>query len=201
MRFSALLVSFCLLTACGTVLNQGDQVGCAQDQRAQPGPTTDLPAGQGLLVGFYNVENLFDTLNDPSNPGDDWVLEDPDIGFDEGNYAVKIGNLARAIRSMGSDGPDILGLAEVENACVVADLIQHPELADRGYRLVHEESPDHRGIDVALIYDPTLFAYRAHQSYEVDFDDPNYTGRAILAVRGEVNGQSLHLLVDRKSVV
>jgi len=79
---------------------------------------------------------------------------------------------------------------------VIADLIQRPALAQRGYRIVHEESPDRRGIDVALIYDPARFTYQSHNTFEVQFDDPAYVSREILAVQGEVNEQSLFLLVN-----
>lgn len=185
-----------LLSGCGTVFQQ-EQSGaaCASGFIAEPAQAQPLAVGSDLLVAFYNVENLFDTVDAPYE-GDDFVLIEPKIGWKEGNYAKKLDNLARAISSIGANGPDVLGLAEVENACVIADLIQQPALAQRGYRIVHEESPDRRGIDVALIYDPTRFSYQSHSTFEVQFDDPDYVSREVLAVQGEVNGQPLFLLVN-----
>ncbi len=183
------------LTACeGLVSDQGGG-WCPSDAMAQPGPALNLSSGTELSLGFYNLENLFDTLNDPFNTGDDWVLVEEKIGWEEGNYKIKIDNLARAISSMDESGLDILGIAEVENACVIADLIDEPGLSQRPYRIVHEESSDHRGIDVALIYDPGSFQYQAHQTFEVDYGD-GYRGRSILLVEGKVNQQKLFILVN-----
>lgn len=189
-------VIMCWLASCGTVAQQETaSAACASGLMAKPAQALALAPGTELMVSFYNVENLFDTVDAPYE-GDDFVLVEPKIGWDEGNYERKLANLARAISSMGDNGPDILGLAEVENACVIADLIRQPALAERGYRIVHEESPDRRGIDVALIYDPAKFRYVSYATFEVGFDDPGYVSREILAVQGEINGQPLFMLVN-----
>jgi predicted extracellular nuclease len=196
-RFSPLCLALLLaLHSCGTVVQQEAPVeACTAGLLARPETSQPLPSGSELMVAFYNVENLFDTVDAPYE-GDDFVFVEPKIGWDTGNYEKKLANLARAISSMGQQGPDILGLAEVENACVVADLIRQPALAERGYRIVHEESPDRRGIDVALIYDPNKFTFTSFVPFEVSFDDPDYVSRDILGVQGTINGQTLFMLVN-----
>lgn len=93
-----------------------------------------------LLVATYNVENLFDTINDPGVP-DPVLAPEP--------YRTKLRNLSRVI---GELGPDILGLCEIEKGAVVSDLLQTEPLREKGYRFVHYDSPDPRGMDVALVY-------------------------------------------------
>lgn len=196
MRYCWIILPLTLLSlACSPAGPPGNEA-CGAALRATSDPEPSLAVGTEIVMGFYNVENLFDTLDDPANPGDNWVIEEPAIGFAEGNYRIKLQNLAKAIASIEGQGPDLLGLAEVENACVIADLIAQPPLATRGYRLVHEESNDHRGIDVALMYDPEYFAYRSHFTRRVDFSDPDYTGRDILVVEGLVNGETIYVLVN-----
>lgn len=93
-----------------------------------------------LTVATYNLYNLFDTINDPGIR--DGILE-PDA------YKIKLENLARIIGALSTD---ILALSEIENADVLRDLIATAPLADKPYGIVHYDSPDHRGIDVALLY-------------------------------------------------
>ena len=100
-----------------------------------------------IKIGFWNVENLFDAEDDRSNPGDDeYSIE---RGWTAARYATKLGRLAEVIAAVA---PHALGLAEVENRRVLDDLFAHPSLAPLGYRIAHVESPDKRGIDVALAY-------------------------------------------------
>jgi len=186
------------LSSCGTVIQAPPSTGgCAAGVMATPdGPSVDLSAGSEVMIGFYNVENLFDTVNAPYE-GDDWLLVSDKINWEEGNYFKKLDNLSRAIASIGNGGPDVLGIAEVENACVLADLVQTGELAKKGYKVVHEESPDRRGIDVALIYDPQKFEFQVFQTFEVDFkSDPQYVSREILTVKGLINEMEVYLLVN-----
>jgi len=100
-----------------------------------------------FTVAFWNVENLFDADDDPANPGDDEYL--PDGGWTEARYQTKLDRLAEVIAAVA---PSVLGMAEVENRRVLADLFAHPRLASLEYEVAHVESPDKRGIDVALAF-------------------------------------------------
>jgi endonuclease/exonuclease/phosphatase family metal-dependent hydrolase len=108
---------------------------------AQRGPDADL------VVAFWNVENLFDADDDPANAGDDEFT--PAHEWTEDRYRRKLANLAQVIAAVR---PHALGLAEVENRRVLEDLVALPALAALGLRIVHRDSPDKRGIDLALAY-------------------------------------------------
>ena len=96
-----------------------------------------------VLVGFYNVENLFDIHDEPEKEDQDFLPEGRYKWITE-KYLKKQDNLAEAILSMGNNGPDILGIAEIENALVLRDLVQMTKLKQRKYEIVHEESMDMR---------------------------------------------------------
>ena len=104
-----------------------------------------------LTVAFYNLENLFDTI-DGDNNDEDFLPEGKNQWTQE-KYKQKLHNMAYAISQIGSkNGPDIIGLCEMENRQVLQDLLAEPELRDLGYEIVHFDSPDKRGIDCALFY-------------------------------------------------
>jgi endonuclease/exonuclease/phosphatase family metal-dependent hydrolase len=125
-----------------------------------PSPGSELSSlkkNKEALVGFYNVENLFDTLDDPQKADEDFTPSG-EMRWNSEKYVQKLDRLALVISSMHEGkGPDILGLCEIENRLVLEDLVRHPLLKKKKYRIVHVESPDQRGIDVALLLSP---AYR-----------------------------------------
>jgi hypothetical protein len=106
---------------------------------------------------FYNVENLFDPFNDSLTRDDDFT---PD-GVRHWTWSKmerKINGIFKVIMAVGEfDPPAIVGFCEVENGLVMHQLIKETPLAKFDYRMVHRESPDPRGIDVALIYRPDRF--------------------------------------------
>ena len=111
-------------------------------------------------IAFYNLENLFDTRDDPTKLDDDFTPK----GFKKWTpkrYRRKINKLSRTLSHLGvkeSNRPPVLiGLAELENKQVIADLITARALKDIGYDYVHYDSPDERGIDTALLYNPQYF--------------------------------------------
>lgn len=139
-----------------------------------------------VTVGFYNVENLFDLEDDP-NKNDQEFLPGASYGWCQEHLDTKLENLATVISEMGDeDGPEILGLAEVENKAVVEMLCAHPLLKKHKYEVVHVESPDQRGIDCALMYKKKDFLPLYHKTYSVDMSDvnPDITTRDILLVKG-----------------
>lgn len=112
-------------------------------------------------LAFYNVENLFDTQND-SLVWDDERTSKGNYRWTPERYAKKIDALAQVISEIGVQErgalPDIVGLCEIENAGVLHDIVNHPLLKPANYGVIHEDSPDERGMDVALLYDPKVFA-------------------------------------------
>ncbi len=105
-------------------------------------------------VAFYNLENFYDTINDPNSRDDEWV-------YTSKYYKKKVDNIAKVVSQIGSDEnqnlPTIVGFAEVEHISVLEDLIKNPLLIKGDYGIVHYESPDKRGIDCALIYQKKHF--------------------------------------------
>ena len=115
-------------------------------------------------VGFYNVENLFDTQHDPGK-NDHEFLPTGSYQWTEQKYTAKLRNIAQVLSELCTEfgskknpaGAAVIGLSEVENSRALEDLLREPALAARGYRYVHFDGPDRRGIDVALLYNPKAF--------------------------------------------
>ncbi|MBW9200113.1 MULTISPECIES: endonuclease/exonuclease/phosphatase family protein [Bacteroides] len=152
-------------------------------------------------AAFYNLENLWDTEDDPDNPGDDEFTPKGPYEWTETKYRQKLNNVAKVISQLALDycpaGPAIIGISEVENRKVVEDLVKAEPVASRNYQIVHFESPDHRGIDVAALYNPRLFRFISAQKYPFNKPDmPDYRTRDILLVNGLLAGEPFHLIVN-----
>lgn len=107
-----------------------------------------------VFVGFWNVENLFDTVDDPKVELDEEFTPSAPKQWSEERLQIKLDNLSRVIRLMnGGKGPDVLGLCEVENKAVVEMLVAKLKPLGRDYRIIHQDSPSARGIDCAVIHD------------------------------------------------
>ena len=153
-------------------------------------------------IGFYNVENLFDTTHDEGKNDYDFTPTGS-YQWNEMKYRHKLHNMASVLAEMGTDvlpnvGCAAIGLAEVENDHVMNDLTAQPELAARGYKYVHIEGPDHRGIDCALIYNPKLFTVRDTKLVPYVYDLPKDSTRAtrgFLTVSGTLAGEHVTIIV------
>jgi predicted extracellular nuclease len=133
-------------------------------------------------IAFYNVENLFDTINDPLINDEDFLPESKKE-WNSKKYYEKLKNLAAVIDSLkpGLLGPEIVGLCEVENKIVVEDLINQTNLKWNSYKIVHFDSPDARGIDVACLYNSSLLSLKSSRKISVINDlDTNFKTRDIL---------------------
>ncbi len=164
-----------------------------------PSPTTPEtdPVTSQQTIAFYNVENLFDTVDDPENGGDNEFLPTATKQWTLERYNHKLNNIAKVIKGMNY--PIVMGLCEVENEKVVEDLTKVELLSDYQYAVVHEQSPDHRGIDVALIYQPSAFELLEWKTYQVDIPDEqiaNFTTRDILLVKGKIAETVVHIFVN-----
>ena len=112
----------------------------------------NVTQAQERLIGniaFYNVENLFDIQDDPAIRDDDFTPKG-NLKWDTIKYSDKLDNLAKVFKSMAA--PDIIGLSEIENRAVLNALVKNKGMARMNYQIVHFDSPDRRGIDVALLY-------------------------------------------------
>lgn len=156
--------------------------GNAQNQR---------PIGH---IGFYNVENLFDLLDDPKINDDDFTPKGK-LKWDTTKYVKKLNNVTKVFKSMAT--PDIIGVCEIENRSVLESIVSHPSLARYKYQIVHFDSPDHRGIDVALLYRSNKFV--PFYSKNITFKDnkpSDFTTRDILHVKGLYHGDTLNVFVN-----
>lgn len=153
-------------------------------------------------IGFYNVENLFDTIDDPVTIDEAYTPSGKNH-YSHKDYLFKIKNTARVISEIGSSGnkrgPDLIGLAEIENFKVLQDLVQSEELDHKEYQIIHQDSPDRRGIDVAMLYNPALFSPIEFEAIELRLWDENgeriYT-RDILYVKGILDDEVIHVFVN-----
>lgn len=153
---------------------------------------------QRARVMFYNVENLFDTQNDSLTADDEFTPEGVRHWYPKRFYS-KINNLARVILSAGEwELPAIVGMCEVENVEVLRRLISYSPLKTSGYKIVHHESPDPRGIDVALLYRPEVFRLLAHRAVRIaDSSGRLLNTRDILYAKGIfLNADTMHVFVN-----
>lgn len=147
-----------------------------------------------LFVAFWNVENLFDTLDDPKI-NDEEFLPTSEKEWNDQKFQAKINKLSEAIASMNNgDGPDFLGLCEVENKFVLEVLISN-KLKNFGYGIIHEDSPDARGIDVAMLFKKSRLKFISQKSAEVKLPT-NYPTRLLLAAKFKVGDESIVFSVN-----
>ncbi len=174
-------------------------------------------------IAFYNVENLYDTINDPKVNDEEW-LPTGSQKWTGSKYRTKLGNLARVISEIGTaenpNMPTVLGVAEIENRGVLEDLIKQPKLAGKNYGIIHFDSPDRRGIDVGFLYQKAHFTPTSYKNIplivrlgndgmpedkkEEDTDDkPQTEGstrrlltRDQLLVTGLLDGEEIHFIVN-----
>jgi predicted extracellular nuclease len=154
-------------------------------------------------VAFYNVENLFDVVNDPHVYLNKDFTEFGGQNWTENRYQKKLARISEAISKIGFEStgklPAIIGLAEVENKKVLNDLIQQPKLARSNYDFIHYNSPDERGIDVALLYDATVFTLLHSEPLNIHLENEEGvrdTTRDILYVEGILAGTPVHIYVN-----
>ena len=149
-----------------------------------------------LRVAFYNVENLFDTSDDPHTT-DNEFLPRGEKGWTRGRYVAKLRAVARAVEGVGGGTlPAVVGLAEVENRRVLVDLVRKTGLSAGRYGIVHYDSPDVRGIDVALLYRKDCMAVAEERALRVPFpEDGRIRTRDVLYVKGVVAEDTVHFFV------
>lgn len=173
--------------------------------------TSGVKAGKhSYVIGFYNLENLFDTVHDEGK-NDYQYLPDGQNQWTEAKYQKKVHNMAQVIAAMKQDNGvwhTILGVSEIENRHVLEDLVSDPQIAEANFQIVHYDGPDRRGVDVALLYKPEQFKVLESKSIpftfepsSIDFSEwtqeekDNFRTRDILMVRGMLDGDMVAAFV------
>jgi hypothetical protein len=152
-------------------------------------------------IAFYNLENLYDPADDPYKSDEEFTPEGANH-YTEKVYRSKLHNMAFALSQLAIDknpeGPSIIGVAEIENEKVLMDLIAEPELQNRNLKIVHFDSPDNRGIDVALLYNPEYFKVINAKALPVNITNNGRTERTrdVLYVTGKLGNDTLHVFVN-----
>ena len=153
-------------------------------------------------IGFYNLENLFDTCHDEGH-NDYEYLPDGRNKWSGLKYTHKLQNMARALADMGTDrlpmGCAAIGVSEVENAKCLTDLCNQEPLKQRNMQFVHIEGPDQRGVDCALLYNPALFKVNDVELVPYVYikpEDAQRATRGFLTVRGTMAGENVTIIVN-----
>ena len=166
-------------------------------------PSARAQKGNSHIIGFYNLENLFDIYDDPAR-NDNEFLPDGANQWTAAKYEKKLRNMASVIREMARDNGryhTVLGVSEIENRLVLEDLVSQEEIAGANYQIIHYDGPDRRGVDVALLYKPEWFTLLESASIPFSFEKTEvpltltpeeqdyFRTRDILMVRGLIEGE------------
>ena len=173
------------------------------------GAGTAAQKTQNHVIGFYNLENLFDVYDDPvKNDGE--FLPDGKNKWTEAKYQKKLQNMAKVIRAMKEENGvwhALLGVSEIENRLVLEDLVWEEQIREANYQIIHYDGPDRRGVDVALLYDPKVFTFIESESIPFTFEGSSidfvmtkeqqdyFKTRDVLMVHGTIDGEHFAVYV------
>jgi predicted extracellular nuclease len=160
------------------------------DGKMQPPPDKELQ----YRIAFYNTENFFDTRDD-SLTADDEFTPGGARHWNYSKYKTKVNNLYKTVIALGTwNPPDLVGICEVENKQVLTDLVDNTPLSKYNYRIIHANSPDKRGIDVALIYNSDRI--RVLQSRYFGVGKAGLFTRDILYCKARLGDDTCHFLIN-----
>lgn len=149
-------------------------------------------------VVFYNLENFFDTIDDPEINDDEFTPEGPKK-WTETKYRKKLSNIERVLFDMAAidrDYPAVIGVSEVENRSVLEDIVSTPKMLPGNYRIVHYDSPDPRGVDVAFLYRPDVFKLEGSAAIRTRIPNlPNFRTRDIVTMWGTIEEEPFYFMV------
>ena len=161
------------------------------------------------VIGFYNLENLFDVYDDPVKNDAEFLPEGKNK-WTEAKYQKKLQNMAKVIRAMKEENGvwhALLGVSEIENRLVLEDLVWEEQIREANYQIIHYDGPDRRGVDVALLYDPKVFTFIESESIPFTFEGSSidfvmtkeqqdyFKTRDILMVHGTIDGEHFAVYV------
>lgn len=181
-------------------ISMGAFISCKSTSITPDFPSASKSTGQesyDMRIVTYNVENLFDTQHDEGKRDQDflpWGMNN----WTQERYQTKLKRIFKVIANISEWGyPAIISLTEIENRTVLEDLISATPLSESDYAIIHEESPDVRGIDVAILYRKSIFQLISHEAILVQLPgDPYFKTRDILYAKGIVNhNDTLHFFV------
>jgi len=159
-----------------------------------PGAKTN--ATKSYRIMFYNVENFFDAEIDTSRSYNEFTPEG-NLHWTHRKVDAKRKAVYKVITALGQwSSPAIIGMVEVENKSVLTELIDKTPLKQKGYQVIHFDSPDFRGIDAALLYSPDFRLISAKPVRITDPDDPEFTTRDMLYAKGILGNDTLHVIVN-----
>lgn len=176
-----LMISMLLLLFCGNIFAQGKRY-------------------QTFGVAFYNLENLFDTLNNNGKYDLEFSPEGKNR-WDGKKYKSKLNNMSYAISQMTTkltpQGPALIGVSEIENKSVLEDLVRQDALKERMLQIIHHDSPDRRGVDVALLYNPRFFKPINVTNHTLKIEGlPYFKTRDQMCVVGLLGGERVGVIVN-----
>ncbi len=154
------------------------------------------------IIAFYNCENFYDTIDNPIINDEEFTPQG-DKNYNSKIYWDKVEHLATVLSQMGTDvnpdGPAIIGVAEIENDTVLNDLVHHPLLKSRNYKIVHYDSKDIRGVDVGFLYNPKYFTVETSKKLFVHLPEGAKEAiftRDVLWVKGKLDGETVYVFVN-----
>lgn len=176
-------------------ISKGAEQAIADMQSDKDNPE-NISGTERLRIVSYNCENLYDTVDDPKTNDDEFTPEG-EMNWTKGKYKTKLINVAKAIRAAGNGTmPAIVGLIEIENKTVLNDLRNQDALKPGNYRYVHKDSPDKRGIDVALLYNTNQVKLVAEKWIPVKISAKTKSRDILYAKCQLKNNAILHVLVN-----
>jgi endonuclease/exonuclease/phosphatase family metal-dependent hydrolase len=146
-----------------------------------------------FVVASWNLENLFDTADDPKVSGDEEYTPESKKKWTKERLGIKLDNLASIISKMNDGkGPDVLGVCEIENRKVLELLVEKLHPLGRKYEIVHKDSPSERGIDCAILFDSAVFKLADSKFHHVDADNT----RDIVEAKLQRKDSDLYVFMD-----
>jgi len=154
---------------------------------------------QVAIVAFYNLENLYDTLNDPTINDEEFTPEGGNKWTGD-RYKIKLNNMANVIARIGEStlkgGPAVIGVSEIENISVLNDLVNTEPLKSLNYGVILHDGPDRRGVDVGFLYKKDRFTVLDSKSFRLTTEDSTFRTRDQLLVHGLLDNEEIYVLVN-----
>lgn len=168
---------------------------CHPELSAQSVDNASSPSPSYRIM-FYNVENFFDADTDTTRTYNEFT-PGGDLHWTPKKVVAKRNALYKVITAVGGwSPPAIIGMAEVENRRVLEQLINQTPLNKHGYKIIHYDSPDFRGIDAAILYSPAFTLLHAQRISVTDPDDSTFKTRDMVYAKGLLKGDTLHFIVN-----
>lgn len=162
------------------------------------GGNAQTPPSTRYTVAFYNLENLFDTIKSPGVYDEEFTPSGPKA-WNSAKYYKKLSNIERVFYGIASDArayPTVIGVSEIENRNVLEDVAALEKLQKANYQIVHFDSPDARGVDVAFLYNPAQFKLEGSDALPVKLaDNPKWKTRDIVMMWGTIEGEEFYFMV------